>query len=133
LPFVAVAGLAVVLGLVIAVASAARGSPVSSPQPPASLAAIASTPPVAAATVAPSAFSKPSPRPTAPAATPRPTPSGPAARINYKVQPGDTLIRIAALYHVTVAQIVQANRIPDPHLIYSGQVLVIPQPIQASP
>ena len=133
LAFVAVAGLAVVLGLVIAVASAARGSPVSSPQPPASLVAIASTPPAAAATVAPSASSIPLPRPTAPAPTPRPTPSSPAARINYTVQPGDTLIRIAALYRVTVAQIVQANRIPDPHLIYSGQTLEIPPPTQASP
>lgn len=71
--------------------------------------------------------------PTAHAGRPTRACGGLGLLINYKVQPGDTLIRIAALYHVTVAQIVQANRIPDPHLIYSGQVLVIAPPIQASP
>src|ERR1044072_8572664 len=47
---------------------------------------------------------------------------------NYKVQPGDTLISIAARYGVTVDAIVTANSLPSRSTIYAGQVLVIPAP-----
>src|SRR5438128_1758225 len=46
----------------------------------------------------------------------------------YKVQPGDTLISIAARYGVTVDAIVTANSLPSRSTIYSGQVLIIPSP-----
>ncbi|MGQ9666584.1 MAG: LysM peptidoglycan-binding domain-containing protein [Anaerolineae bacterium] len=52
-------------------------------------------------------------------------PSMPAATY-YVVQPGDTLARIALRYGTTVWALVQANNLPNPSLIYPGQVLVIP-------
>lgn len=44
----------------------------------------------------------------------------------YVVQPGDTLWRISRQFGTTVDAIVQANNIPNPNLIYVGQVLEIP-------
>lgn len=44
----------------------------------------------------------------------------------YVVKSGDTLYRIAAKYGVTVQQIVAANNIANPNLIFTGQVLKIP-------
>lgn len=44
----------------------------------------------------------------------------------YVVQPGDTLWRISRQFGTTVDAIVQANHIPNPNLIYVGQVLEIP-------
>jgi LysM repeat protein len=48
------------------------------------------------------------------------------AAVTYVVQPGDTLFRISRAYGTTVDAIVRANNIPNPNLIYVGQVLVIP-------
>ena len=44
----------------------------------------------------------------------------------YIVQPGDTLWRLSRQFGTTVDAIVQANNIPNPNLIYVGQVLEIP-------
>jgi LysM repeat protein len=44
----------------------------------------------------------------------------------YIVQPGDTLWRISRQFGTTVDAIVRANNIPNPNLIYVGQVLEIP-------
>lgn len=44
----------------------------------------------------------------------------------YIVKAGDTLYAIAKAYGVTVQQLVNANNIPDPNLIYPGQTLIIP-------
>lgn len=46
--------------------------------------------------------------------------------IRYTVQPGDTLTRIAARFGTTVEALAAANGLVNPHLIYVGQVLVIP-------
>jgi murein DD-endopeptidase MepM/ murein hydrolase activator NlpD len=46
----------------------------------------------------------------------------------YVVQPGDTLMRIAQLYGVTVEQILAANDLLNPDLLEVGQVLEIPAP-----
>src|SRR5919201_601742 len=46
----------------------------------------------------------------------------------YRVQPGDTLISIAARYGVSVDAIVTANSLPSRSTIYAGQVLTIPSP-----
>ena len=47
---------------------------------------------------------------------------------SYRVQPGDTLISIAARYGVTVDEIVAANNLPSRSTIYAGQTLTIPSP-----
>lgn len=44
----------------------------------------------------------------------------------YIVQPGDTLSSIAALFNVTVNDLMAANNISDPNLLPEGQRLVIP-------
>lgn len=46
--------------------------------------------------------------------------------VQYVVQPGDTLQNIAARYGTTWQAIAQLNNIPNPNLIYVGQVLLIP-------
>jgi len=51
-----------------------------------------------------------------------------SADSSYKVQPGDTLISIAARYGTTVDAIVAANNLPSRSTIYAGQVLTIPSP-----
>lgn len=44
----------------------------------------------------------------------------------YVVQPGDTLYRISRQFNTTVDAIARANNIPNPNLIYVGQVLEVP-------
>jgi LysM repeat protein len=44
----------------------------------------------------------------------------------HQVQAGETLSKIAAEYGVTLAALLQANRIADPNMVYAGQVLIIP-------
>jgi LysM repeat protein len=83
--------------------------------------------------------SNPAPPPTlaVPTATPKATPapidsptpvasSTPRTGRNYTVQPGDELKQIAATYHMTVWQIIDANNIPNPDTLRVGQVLKIP-------
>jgi len=44
----------------------------------------------------------------------------------YTVRRGDNLFRIALRFRTTVQAIAEANGILNPHLIYVGQVLLIP-------
>lgn len=53
-------------------------------------------------------------------------PGGGGGDVNYIVQPGDTLLSIAARFNTTVAVIAQRNGIVNPNLITVGQFLVIP-------
>ncbi len=46
--------------------------------------------------------------------------------ITHVVQPGENLFRISLRYGVSVQDIVTANRITNPNVIYVGQVLIIP-------
>jgi len=79
----------------------------------------------------------PPPTLAVPTATPKPTPTPiesptpvasptPQTGRKYTVQPGDELKQIAATYHMTVWQIVDANTIPNPDSLKVGQVLKIP-------
>lgn len=61
-----------------------------------------------------------------PAPEPAPTPVPVVETRTYVVRPGDTLSRIAIRYGVSMSALIQANNIRNPHLIYWGQVLVIP-------
>lgn len=58
-----------------------------------------------------------------PTATFAPGPGGPTT---YRVQPGDTLLTIAAQLDVTVEAIMAANNLDDPNFIQIGQELIIP-------
>ncbi len=59
--------------------------------------------------------------------TPTPIPEDlpPASRIEYMVQPGDTLAAIALAYNSTVDDILKQNDIEDPNSIYVGQILIV--------
>lgn len=46
--------------------------------------------------------------------------------VKYTVRRGDTLTKIANRYGITVNEIVALNNIPNPNLIYVGQILRIP-------
>ncbi len=60
-------------------------------------------------------------------ATPVPTETPvPESATTYIVQRGDTLSSIAARFGVSLSQLIDANRIFNPSLIYAGQTLVIP-------
>jgi LysM repeat protein len=50
----------------------------------------------------------------------------PPGSTTYIVQRGDTLTLIARRFATTVNAIVQANNLPNPNLIYVGQLLIIP-------
>lgn len=63
--------------------------------------------------------------PVPPPITPVP-PTVPPGTTTYVVQPGDTLSGIARRFGTTISAIVQANNIPNPNLIFPGQVLIIP-------
>ncbi len=52
----------------------------------------------------------------------------PPAFATYTVQPGDNLFRIGLRFGTTAYAIALANGIPNPGIVYVGQVLVIPYP-----
>lgn len=60
-----------------------------------------------------------------PGVTPTPVPT--EALLTHTIQPGETLYSIAVRYGVTVQELMQANNLTDPDLIYPGQVLIIPE------
>jgi LysM repeat protein len=66
----------------------------------------------------------PSPEPASP------TPSGPQTHV---VQAGEFLSTIAPQYGVTVEEILAANDITDPNVIFPGQELIIPEPGSVPP
>jgi LysM repeat protein len=51
---------------------------------------------------------------------------GGSVTAQYKVVPGDSLLRIARSFGVSITSIVEANNIANPNLIRVGQVLTIP-------
>jgi LysM repeat protein len=59
-----------------------------------------------------------------PAATEEPSPCA----VQYTVQSGDTLHRIATRFDTSVLGIAEANQLADPRRIYVGQTLCIPNP-----
>jgi lysozyme len=72
----------------------------------------------------PPAPQPPAPQPPAPQPPPPQPPPSPGP-VTYVVQSGDTLTSIAARFNTTVDALVAANRIPNPDIIYVGQVIKI--------
>ena len=54
------------------------------------------------------------------------------AEMTYAVETGDTLGAIAVKYNITVAEILDANEIPNPDSLVVGQVLIIRRPLVAA-
>ncbi|PYI50305.1 5'-nucleotidase C-terminal domain-containing protein [Paenibacillus flagellatus] len=69
------------------------------------------------------AAQRPAPAAQAPAASAE---SGPAAGSVYTVRPGDSLWAIAKKYGTTWQTLHKLNPVPNPNLIYPGQVIVLP-------
>ncbi len=44
---------------------------------------------------------------------------------SYVVRPGDTLWKIAKKYNISVADIINMNRVSDPDKIFPGQILIL--------
>jgi LysM repeat protein len=61
-----------------------------------------------------------------PTSTPVPEDLSRGSKLEYTVQSGDSLGRIAELFNTTVEAIMEENKITDPNLLNAGQVLVIP-------
>lgn len=53
--------------------------------------------------------------------------------VTYTVQPGDTLVNISSRFDVPVAEIAEANNLPNPNAITAGQTILIPQEVTAVP
>ena len=54
------------------------------------------------------------------------------AEMTYAVETGDTLGAIAVKFNITVAEILDANEIPNPDSLVVGQVLIIRRPLVAA-
>lgn len=76
--------------------------------------------------VIPSQGGQPAPTAGAPTSAPQPT-AAPVETVTYTVQRGDTLSQIALRYGTTYQAIMLLNNLPNPDLIFPGQVLVIRQ------
>ena len=68
---------------------------------------------------------EPTPAP-APEPTPEPEPVVPAGDVEYRVQSGDTLLRIAYKFGISTAALQSYNSITNPNRISIGQLLKIP-------
>jgi soluble lytic murein transglycosylase-like protein len=55
------------------------------------------------------------------------------ASAHYVIQPGDTLSGIAARTGLSIADLQAANGIADPHRIYAGHTLELPEPSAVAP
>ncbi len=78
-----------------------------------------------------SAASSP-PMTTQPAAEAPASTTEPPRLTRYSVVRGDTLIRIAERHGIHLNDLVRANNIADPTVIYVGQILMIPPPPDAA-
>ena len=74
---------------------------------------------------APAVEPEPTPAP-APEPTPEPEPVVPAGDVEYRVQSGDTLLRIAYKFGISTASLQTYNSITNPNRISIGQLLKIP-------
>jgi LysM repeat protein len=68
----------------------------------------------------------PAPGAPFPTATPIPADLPKGTKIDYTVQPGDTIAGIASKFNSTEEAIVAENNITDPNALFVGQLLVIP-------
>ena len=95
---------------------------------PEAVAPAAEAPAAQAAQAAPAPKAKPAPAKPAPKpeakreAANKPAPK----KRTYTVKSGDTLSAIGARFDVSWQEIAKVNKIPNPDLIYPGQVFVIP-------
>ncbi len=72
-------------------------------------------------------------KPQAPAQAPIQLQTNPQVSSNYRVQPGDTLVKIARNHGISLTDLSRANGISNPNFIFVGQTLTIPGGIQAQP
>jgi len=84
--------------------------------------------PPAASSPTPSAVASVAPASITPTQVPQPT------QVTYIVQSGDTMSKIAKRFHVTLDDLIAANRetIPDPDQLQIGDVVIIPVPVASS-
>ena len=63
---------------------------------------------------------------SAPAASPPAAPSAPAATGSYTVRPGDSLASIASAFNTNYLTLAEMNGLPNPDVLYVGQVIHVP-------
>ena len=102
--------------------------PVTSPAPTTPAPAPTPTP-----TPTPAPTPKPTPTPTSsPTPDPSPSPEPEPQEVQYRVQSGDTLVRIGAKFGVAPSVIQSYNNISNPNLIRVGQLIKIPTAASAA-
>lgn len=52
--------------------------------------------------------------------------------VAYRISPGDTIAEIARAHNISQSELIAANRISDPNVIFVGQVLQVPSAIEAA-
>ena len=97
-------------------------TPAAPPEPVPVTVAPAPPPEPVPVTVAPAPPEPPPPPPEAPTEPP----VGPDDIVLYTVQAGDTLFSIAQRFGVSLDDVVEANNITNPDVIYEGDTLTIP-------
>jgi len=75
----------------------------------------------------------PTPRPASPPASPAATATTPAQATTYTVKPGDSLSAIAFQFGISLQELMAANGITDPDVLFAGQKLIIPVPGSITP
>lgn len=75
----------------------------------------------------------PSPTPTSTVPSPVAAATTPAQATTYVVKPGDSLSAIAFQFGVSLQELMAANGITDPDVVFAGQKLIIPVPGSITP
>jgi tetratricopeptide (TPR) repeat protein/LysM repeat protein len=88
--------------------------------------AISTRTPIGTPTSQPVSALTPTVRPAATLTAAPPSPTAGPTKIQYTVRPGDTLLGIALLHHVSMASIQLANDLGESDLLRAGQTLAIP-------
>jgi LysM repeat protein len=123
-------GRSVLIGLGLALASAAcgGGSAALPPPPTADVVPTTATPPSTTTTATTATAPTATTAPPVTTTTLPPTTTTTTPTLSYEVVAGDTLVTIAERFGVSADQLSRLNRLSDPRRLQVGQTLTVPVP-----